>query len=113
MKILIVEDNVQIRRLIVKIVGSSSNTIFECEEHGQALLKYRIHLPDWVVMDVKMREVDGIEAAGQILAAFPDAKIVIVTDYHDKNLCRMAHEAGARAYIIKENLINLRGLLVP
>jgi len=111
MKLLIVEDNAEMRRLIIKIVREASNTIFECEDGALALPAYREHLPDWVLMDIKMREVDGISATRQIVAEFPDAKIAIVTDYNNENLREEAKSAGACEYINKENLIDLRQLL--
>lgn len=110
MKLLIVEDNSEICRLIVKIVQELSDSIFECRDGARALTAYRKHLPDWVLMDINVGSVDGIAATRQIVASFPDARIAIVTDYDDDNLRRAAREAGAREYILKENLIDLRSL---
>ena len=53
----------------------------------------------------------GIGATGEIIRNFPDAKIVIVTDYGSADLRRAAQDAGAHEYIVKENLIELRRLL--
>jgi DNA-binding NarL/FixJ family response regulator len=38
--------------------------------------------PDWVLMDITMKVVDGITATRQIIAADPKAQVIIVTDYH-------------------------------
>ncbi|MGI8639642.1 MAG: response regulator transcription factor [Pyrinomonadaceae bacterium] len=111
MKLLIVEDNPQMRRLIIQIVRKSSDAIFECEDGAEALSAYREHLPDWVLMDVEMREIDGITATRQIITNFPEAKIVIVTDYSNANLREAAKSAGACQFIAKDNLIDLRRLL--
>ncbi len=111
MKFLIVEDNAEMRRLIVKIVSQSDDVIVECEDGAEALPAYRASLPDWVVMDIQMRRLDGISATRQIIGDFPDAKIAIVTDYGSADLRRAADEAGAREYIVKENLIELRRVL--
>lgn len=111
MKLLIVEDNAEMRRLIVKIVCRANDTVFECEDGEQALPAYRVHLPDWVLMDLQMRVLDGISATRQIINDFPDAKIVIVTDYGGAQLRNAAQDAGARAFIVKENLIELRRVL--
>lgn len=110
MKFLIVEDNAEMRRLIAKIVRGTDNTIFECEDGSQALPAYREHLPDWVLMDIKMGEVDGITATRQIISQFPHAKIAIVTDYSHANLREEARSAGACEYVNKENLVELRRL---
>ena len=111
MKLLIVEDNPQMRRLIVQFVRKFSDAIFECENGTQALSAYREHLPDWVLMDIEMPETDGISATRQIIAAFPEAKIVIVTDFNNANLREEVRLAGAREYINKENLVDLQRLL--
>lgn len=112
MKFLIVEDNAEMRRLIVKIVAQThDDVVFECADGAEALPAYRTVLPDWVVMDVQMPVLDGISATFEIISSYPDAKIVIVTDYGSVDLRRAATEAGARDYIVKENLIELRRLL--
>lgn len=111
MKYLIVENNTQMRRLIAQIVSKSSDVVFECEDGAEALAAYREHLPDWVLMDIEMPQTDGISATRQIIAAFPEAKIAIVTDYNHANLREAATEAGACEYIVKENLTELRRLL--
>ena len=56
-------------------------------------------------MDIVMKNVDGIMATRQIIAAFPQARIVIVTDYNEGELRQAAHEAGACQYVVKENLL--------
>ena len=98
------------RRLIVQIVRKLSDAIFECEDGAEALTAYRRHNPDWVLMDIEMPQTDGISATQQIIAAFPNAKIAIVTDYDNANLREAAVAAGASEYIVKENLIELRRL---
>ena len=110
MTLLIVENNLEMRRLIVQIVRKLSDAIFECEDGAEALTAYRRHNPDWVLMDIEMPQTDGISATQQIIAAFPNAKIAIVTDYDNANLREAAVAAGASEYIVKENLIELRRL---
>jgi two-component system response regulator DegU len=111
MKLLIVEDNLDMRRLIAQIVRKKGDDIFECEDGAEALNAYRRHAPDWVLMDIEMRLIDGISATRQIIADFPEARIAIVTDHDTKNLREAAREAGACEYIAKENLIELRKVL--
>lgn len=99
------------RRLICQIVRRQISQIFECETGAAALAAYREHLPDWVLMDVEMPELDGIAATRQIIAAFPAARVVIVTDYNNQTLRRAARDAGACDFVPKENLSELRRLL--
>ena len=111
MTILIVEDNATIRRLIRRAISDFADTIFECEDGADALVAYTKHHPDAVLMDVRMPRMDGLSATRQILAHYPGARIVIVTDYNDDELRSAAREAGACAYALKNNLTELDTLL--
>ena len=59
-----------------------------------------------------MKEVDGLAATRQIKTVFPNSRIVIVTGYEDIRLREAAQAAGACAYVNKENLFELRRILV-
>lgn len=111
MKLLIVEDNPEMRRLITHIVRKQSESIYECADGSRALDAYREHLPDWVLMDVEMPLTDGISATRQIIHDFPDARIAVVTDYDNQTLRRAAAAAGACRFVAKTNLIELRQML--
>ena len=111
MKLLIVDDNADMRRLIMGLVRDLAETINECSDGADALAAYIEYQPDWVLMDIKMARLDGIAATRQLIAAFPEAQIVIVTDYGDAKLRAAAKAAGARAYVVKEDLFVLRGIL--
>lgn len=62
-------------------------------------------------MDLTMPELDGIAATRQIRAAYPRARVVIVTAHDSVSLRERAAEAGAIGYVAKENLLQLRELL--
>jgi CheY-like chemotaxis protein len=111
MRLLIVEDNATIRRMIKSIVKDLAEDICECSDGSEALAAYRERQPDWVLMDIKMNETDGLAATRQIRAAFPDANIVMVTNYDEADLREAARAAGARAYVVKEDLFALRDVL--
>ena len=111
MNILIVEDSEAMRRLIRNLICAPPWRCHECADGNQALAAYARHRPDWVLMDIEMKTADGIAIAGQIHATFPEAKIVIVTNYDDADLRQAAQEAGACGYVLKENLLEVRRLL--
>ena len=67
---------------------------------------------DRVLMDLHMPGVDGLEATRRLCAAFPDAQVIIVTQYGDSHLREAATQAGACGYVLKENLLELRRLLL-
>lgn len=111
LKLLVVEDNRAMRSLIRSIIADLGEGVSECGDGAEALSAYAERRPDWVLMDIRMKELDGISATRQIRAAFPDARIVIVTDYDDPKLREAARSAGARGYVLKENLLDVRRIL--
>jgi CheY-like chemotaxis protein len=111
MKLMIVDDDARIRKMIAGFVSVFSDEIFECGDGKEAQESYMKYLPDWVTMDLLMPEVDGITATRLIRSSFPDAKIIIVTT-HDSELMReTAAEAGAFSYVLKENLSELSRII--
>ena len=112
MKLLIVEDNAGMRRLIKSVVFDLFDEITECEDGAEALQAYAESLPDWVLMDIKMPKMDGLTAATAIKNAFPNANICIVTEYADKQTREAARIAGAEGYVLKEDLYSLRDILL-
>ena len=111
MRLLIVEDNAQMREMIKFFLRDLAEEIVERGDGAEALAAYREFAPDWVVMDIGMDKLDGLRATRQIIAAFPLARIVILTQYDDTALRQAAREAGAQAYFTKDNLLPLRQAL--
>ena len=111
MSLLIVDDNRAMRLLIRSILRTVSGDIVECGDGSEALAAYVAHRPAWVLMDVEMAGMDGLEATRAIVAAFPDARIVIVSQYTDAATRAAARAAGAVAFVAKDTLTELRALL--
>jgi two-component system response regulator DegU len=107
MKILIVEDNSTMRHLIRSILSDVAE-VFECEDGAEALPLYERHQPDWVLMDIRMQHLNGIEATRQIITAHQEARVVIVTTHNDKSLRAAAQAVGACGFVLKEDLSVLR-----
>ena len=88
-----------------------SDEFRECEDGAEALTAYAEFLPDWVLMDWEMKQVNGLVATQNIINRFPDAKILIVTNYDEKDLRQAAAEAGASGFILKDDLLRLQAFL--
>lgn len=106
--VLIVDDNPQMRHLIRAMVGTWAEVVCECSDGAQVGDAYHTYQPDWVLMDIEMGELDGISATRQLLAAYPQARVVIVSHYNQPILREAAYTAGACGYVMKENLVELR-----
>jgi DNA-binding NarL/FixJ family response regulator len=111
MRILIVDDSERMRGAIRGFVCGPSDVAFEAADGEAAVAAYRAHRPDWVLMDIMMPGAGGIAATREIVSLFPDARVLVVTSYDDPVLREAAREAGARDYIVKDNLLDLRALL--
>ena len=111
MNILIVEDNPLMRAMIRETISEVVDIITECADGDEAFAAYQTNLPHWVLMDLQMPRVDGFTASRQIKATYPNAQICMVTDFGDARTRRAAAEVGATAFVLKENLEELRTLL--
>ena len=103
-RVLIVDDHPVVREGIgsmlkketdFRVVGEASNGL-------EALEKARELSPDVVLMDLRMPEMDGVEAISRIRAEKPDIKFIILTTYSDDEYIFKGIAAGARAYLLKD-----------
>jgi NarL family two-component system response regulator LiaR len=78
----------------IEVVGEAGDG----KEGVELALKLR---PDIILMDLVMKEMDGIEATRQIIEQWPEAKIIIVTSFLDDEKVYPALEAGATSYMLK------------
>ncbi len=100
--------------MIRAVVADLAEAICECVDGSEAVATYsREHYgrDDRVLMDLQMPGVDGLEATRRLLAAFPEAQVIIVTQYGDAHLREAARQAGACGYVLKDDLLDLRRLL--
>lgn len=114
MKLLIVEDNPQIRGLLRSVVADLAEEVIECGDGEEAVAAYvarRFGGADWVLMDLQMPRVGGIEATRRLLQTDPAARVIVVTQYDDTHWREAARGAGACGYVLKENLLEVRHLL--
>jgi DNA-binding NarL/FixJ family response regulator len=104
MKYLIIDDNPEMRKIISQTVCSAEDDFMECSDGKDAIDAYLRFLPDFVLMDIKMNTMNGIEATKRILKNFPDARVIIITDYNTHVFRNAAIKAGALTLLSKENL---------
>jgi CheY-like chemotaxis protein len=109
--LLIVDDSDDIRRMLRAVVADLADPIYECRDGGEACAAFATHRPDWVLMDVSMASMDGVTATRQIMHRFPTARIVIVTQYDDVRFRLAAQASGARGYVLKDNVFEVRRFL--
>jgi len=109
--LLIVDDSAEMRRLIRQVAAESTDVVIECTDGDEVLDAYTEHRPDWVLMDVEMKRMDGLTATRNLTRRHPEAKVVIVTKHTDDETRRVARELGARFFISKDEVFSLRTLI--
>ena len=110
LKVLIVDDKEQARQMIRHYLSELTINFCECADGADALGCYEANRPDWVLMDWEMR-TDGLTATRRIIKAHPEARILIVTQHDDAGLRDAAIEAGARGFVLKDDLLALSSFL--
>ena len=112
MKILLVDDSAPVRRLIKSLISDFDVEVYECEDGAEAFQVYAARLPDWVLMDIQMKKTDGFTATKRIKQSYPQARIIVVTNQTDERTRKEAENAGAFAFIGKDDLMPLLPLLM-
>jgi len=101
MRVLIVDDESLIRMDLRDIIESCGHEVVAEGTNGvEALAFCKKHKPDIILMDVKMPELDGIEAARQI-GFHHEAPVVLLTSYSQQDLIDKARDSGVYGYLIK------------
>ena len=108
MTVMVVDGNAEVRRVIEEVVDDLARVVCECATPLAALCHYGQFCPDVVVMDIGRPPRDGIWATRQIVGLHPEAVVVITTPYPDVTFQAAAAEAGARGFVLKDNLLDLR-----
>jgi DNA-binding NarL/FixJ family response regulator len=101
-RILVADDHSLFRDGIVSLLEADGFEVVAQLGDGRAAVEAALRLrPDIVLLDLTMPEVNGLEALRQIRAAWPAARVVILTASDDEESLFKASEAGASGYLLK------------
>jgi DNA-binding NarL/FixJ family response regulator len=102
-RVLIVDDDDLMRAGLRGVLSSDEGIelVGEAGDGREAAYRVRVTRPDVVLMDVRMPDLDGISATRELLAAFPDVKVVIVTTFEQDDYIFGALNAGASGFLLK------------
>jgi two-component system, NarL family, response regulator LiaR len=102
-KVVFVDDHEMVRIGVSSYLSAQPDIeVIGEAENGKKGVELCLSLrPDVILMDLVMDEMDGIEATKQIIASWPEAKIIIVTSFLDDEKVYPALEAGATSYLLK------------
>lgn len=70
----------------------------------QAIALYDSYIPHLLLIDIRMGDMSGLDAAAEIISKHPDAKVVFLTTFNDDEYIVKALRIGAKGYLIKQNI---------
>jgi len=105
MRILIADDHPVVREGLSAMLNRQPDieVVGEAENGRECVEKTRKLRPDIVLMDLRMPEMDGVEAMRQIAATNPEVRFIVLTTYDNDEYIFKGIEAGARAYLLKDS----------
>ena len=103
-KLLIVDDHTVVRDGLISMLGREKEfaVLGQARNGLEAVGRVKELQPDVVLMDLRMPELDGVEAMRRIRAEDPDVKFIVLTTYDSDEYIFDAIEAGAKGYLLKD-----------
>ena len=104
-RILIVDDHPIVRQGLATVLEQESDlsVVGQAANGVEAVAKARELLPDIILMDLQMPEMDGVEAINRIMAEELKLGIIILSTYDTDDHIFRGIEAGARGYLLKDS----------
>jgi DNA-binding NarL/FixJ family response regulator len=105
-RVLVADDQPLLREGVTAVLTRNPDLtiVGEASDGREAIEKFRALQPNVTVMDLQMRPMSGIDAMCAIRLESPTARIVVLTRFAGDVLARRALEAGASAYVLKEQV---------
>ena len=106
-RILLADDHTVMRAGLRALLERQPNleVVGEAEDGRQSVQLASSHVPDVVVMDIAMPNLNGVEATRRMVSKQPTISVVILSMYSDESYVMRALEAGARAYLLKDSAV--------
>ena len=103
---LVVDDSADFVRYLCAFLEALStvDVIATARSGREAVVLAHQWMPDLVLMDVKMPEMTGPEAASQLAKELPDVVVILMSAFEDEEVWRASQQSGAFAFVMKENL---------
>lgn len=108
MKILMVDDDLLVLNALSTILGRSGfEIVLATTDSKKAVETYKASEIDVVILDIRMKEVNGVDVAIEILDFDKDAKIMLLTTFNDRDDIIRALNKGVLGVILKDNVASL------
>jgi DNA-binding NarL/FixJ family response regulator len=102
-KVMVVDDHPLVRVGMATVVNQQPDMTIAAEADGaaRALQLFRVHRPDVVLMDLRLRGDSGARITSEIRAEFPTARVLVISNYDGDEDIHQALAAGAMGYLFK------------
>jgi DNA-binding NarL/FixJ family response regulator len=103
-RVLIVDDQPVIRAGVARILGPDDGfeVVAECNDGDEAVAGVAAHRPDLVLMDIRMRRMDGVTATRRLQEQPDTPPVLVLTTFDDDDALWGALDAGAAGFILKD-----------
>jgi DNA-binding NarL/FixJ family response regulator len=105
LRILLADDHEVVRRGLKDLLEAEAGwqIVGEAASGREAVAKTKLLKPHVVILDLRMPDLNGLEATRQILKSLPETEILILTVSDSEHLAREVLEAGAHGYLLKSD----------
>jgi two-component system chemotaxis response regulator CheY len=100
-KILTADDAGFVRRWCARVLGDAGHEVVEAVNGDEAIVRYKQHRPDAVLLDVLMPGMDGLAVLKELRSFDPDARIAMLTTQGQIDIVVEARKLGAKDFIVK------------
>lgn len=108
MKVIIIDDDPLVRDSLCRILRAKGMEVTATGNDGEeAPTLYERFQPDVLLMDIRMQNQSGLDAARKILSGHPEAKILLITTFRDEEYIQEAISLGCSGYILKQNIAGI------
>src|SRR6201995_900493 len=103
-RIMIVEDHAVVRQGLAALLRTvpDFSIVAEAADGRESIALFREHQPDITLMDLRLPQLNGVEAITSIRADFPQARIIVLTTFDGDEDIYRALQRGARGYFLKD-----------
>jgi DNA-binding NarL/FixJ family response regulator len=104
-RVLLVDDHQMILDGLTAMLRSHSGrveVVGQTTDAGDALRLARLHTPDVILLDVRMKKTSGLDLCQELVTSQPDSKVVLLTVYDDQQYLFQGLRAGAAGYLTKQ-----------
>lgn len=105
MNIIVIDDDPLVVQALTTILDANNfNIVAKGYSGKEAIDLYKKYNPDLILLDIRMSDMNGIEATKNILEYNPLAKILLITTFNDEEYISKAILLGCKGYILKDNI---------